>query len=69
MRQGIQKRKLRRLPWVLETTGNSRSSWYAKVKAKKAPQPIPIGDRSVAWDEDEIYEYNESLIEQARGAA
>ena len=43
--------RLLRLKQVLATTGKSRSSVYADPSF---PKPISIGQRSVAWVEDEV---------------
>lgn len=32
----------------------SRSTWYAKVKEGKYPQPIKLGPRTTCWRESEI---------------
>jgi prophage regulatory protein len=69
MPEQSQKRKLSRLPKVQEITGKSRTSIYAEMAAGKFPKNVPIGDRQVAWIEDEVYEYNEQRIREARGAA
>ena len=53
--------RLIRLPEVLHIRGESRSSFYAKVKRGQAPVPIKIGARAVAWSLDEIIEDLEKL--------
>ncbi len=69
MPEQSEKRKLIRLPKVMEITGKSRTLIYAEVAAGKFPNNVPIGDRQVAWIEDEVYAYNEQRILEARGAA
>lgn len=57
--------KLRRLPWVLDTTGDSRSGLYAKMSRDEFPRPVPIGARSVAWREDAVLAWVEKRIADA----
>ena len=61
--------KLRRLPWVLDTTGDSRSGLYAKMSRGEFPRPIPIGARSVAWQEDLVLAWVEERIAEAKDHA
>jgi prophage regulatory protein len=53
-------RRLIRVRQVLEKTGDSKSNWYLAVKEGRAPKPVKIGIRCVAWVEDEI----DDLVEQ-----
>ena len=46
--------RLIRLPEVLRKVGVSQSSWYEDVKEKRAPSPVKISARSVAWYEPDI---------------
>lgn len=57
--------KLIRLPAVKEITGLSRSTIYADASF---PKQVKIGERAVAWVEDEVRIWIESRIE-AREAA
>ena len=45
--------KMIRLPSVIEQTGLSRSSIYLRMKNNKFPQSISLGDRAIAWLEEE----------------
>jgi prophage regulatory protein len=47
-------RRLIRLPEVLRTVGCSRSQWYHLISLKRAPSPVPLGERMRAWDEREV---------------
>ena len=47
-------KRLLRLGDVIEQTGLSRSSIYAKIAEGTFPQTVPIGDRAVAWVEEEV---------------
>lgn len=58
-------KRLLRLPNVLERTGLSRSTLYADPSFPKA---VKVGQRAVAWPEDEIDAWIEARIE-AREAA
>lgn len=49
--------RLRRKPWVSETTCLSFSTIERGVKAGTFPQPIKIGLRAIAWKESAIYEW------------
>ena len=51
------KRRLLRLPAVLDWTGLGRSALYALMKAREFPRPLRIGVRAVAWLEDEVDEW------------
>ncbi len=35
-------------------TGVPRSTWYALMADGRAPMPVKLGPRSVAWIEDEL---------------
>jgi prophage regulatory protein len=35
-------------------TGVPRSTWYELMAKGLAPQPVKLGERSVAWVEDEL---------------
>ena len=35
-------------------TGVPRSTWYVLMAKGLAPQPVKLGERSVAWVEDEL---------------
>ena len=35
-------------------TGVPRSAWYVLMAKGLAPQPVKLGERSVAWVEDEL---------------
>jgi len=52
--------RLIRLPEVLRKTGLSRSRVYAD---KTFPERVRLGKRSVAWDEAEVDEWIQALIE------
>ncbi len=55
------KRFLRRSA-VEEITGLPTSSLYLEISKGRFPKPVPIGDRSVAWIEDEVLAWQESRI-------
>ena len=54
--------RILRRPQVLERTGDSRSTLYAKMAAGIFPRPVRIGPRAVGWVESEIDEYVMALI-------
>lgn len=43
-----------RLPKVKAQTGLSRSGIYRLLAAGEFPAPVKLGERSVAWSEEEI---------------
>lgn len=47
-------KRLLRLPDVRRATGLSRSSIYRLVGLDRFPKPVPLGERAVAWDADEV---------------
>lgn len=57
--------KLIRLQVVKEITGRSRSAIYADPDF---PKPVKIGDRAVAWVEDEVREWIGARIEERETA-
>ena len=46
--------KLLRLSGVLDLVALQKSAWYGFIRDKKAPRPVRLGTRAVAWREDEI---------------
>lgn len=62
-------KKLSRLKEVMARTGLSRSSIYAHIKNGQFPNSILLGERSVAWVDDEISDWIESKISASRGEA
>jgi prophage regulatory protein len=57
--------RLLRLPAVKEITGLSRSTIYADPTF---PQSVKIGERAVAWVEDEIKEWIAARIAEREAA-
>ena len=58
--------KLIKLPTVLVHVAISRSKLYAKIKEGTFPQPISLGGRAVAWIEEEVQDWINSVVEQSR---
>jgi prophage regulatory protein len=54
--------KFLKLQAVMSLTGLSRSSIYLAINQKTFPPQIPLGARSVVWDEREIICWMESRI-------
>jgi prophage regulatory protein len=54
MQPESKKKKLIRLPVVLERVGYSRSRVYDLIKAKEFPKPVKLGKRASAWVEEEV---------------
>lgn len=46
--------RLLRLPAVLDRVGLGRSRWYDLVAEGRAPTPVKLSDRAVAWYEHEV---------------
>ena len=53
---------LHRLHSTLHANGDSRSTHYSNVKAGLYTPPVLIGERSVAWPENEIEAINAARI-------
>jgi len=47
-------RRLIRLPLVIERTGLSKSTIYARAAAGQFPKPVNLGNSLSAWVEDEV---------------
>lgn len=45
---------LGRLPQVRQKVGFSRSEIYRLISLGRFPRPIPLGERAVAWDMEEV---------------
>jgi prophage regulatory protein len=63
MEQRKPKRFIRRCV-VEEITGLPTSSLYLEMSKGRFPKPVPIGDQSVAWIEDEVLAWQEARIAQ-----
>ena len=50
-----------RLPAVLDRVGLKRATVYKRMKAGTFPEPIQLGPRAVAWDEEAIAAWQASL--------
>ncbi|MGR5340155.1 AlpA family transcriptional regulator [Vibrio astriarenae] len=49
--------RLIKLKEVIAVTGLSRSSIYKYMEEKLFPQSVPLGERSVAWVEEEVQDW------------
>jgi prophage regulatory protein len=49
--------RLLRLPIVMDRTGLSRSGLYGLINREQFPAPVRLGDRAIAWREDEVAEW------------
>lgn len=47
-------RRLIRLPVVIERTGLSKSTIYARAAVDEFPKPVDLGNSLSAWVEDEV---------------
>lgn len=63
--------RLLKLPEVSLRTGVPKSSVYWRISKGEFPRPIKIGERSSAWNSDEIEKWIAAKIEagQDRAAA
>jgi prophage regulatory protein len=67
--QAAQQKRIRRLPWVMEVTGYSKTSIYRLSKLNLFPKPVPLNDGgAVGWLEHEVNGFIESRV-AAREAA
>ncbi len=60
--------RLLKLDAVKQITAQSKSAIYEKVSGGKFPPPVRLGERAVAWVEDEINAWVAARIEE-RGQA
>jgi prophage regulatory protein len=54
--------RLMRLKEVIQVTGMSRSSIYCRINEGKFPAAVSLGERSVAWVEEEVQGWITSKI-------
>jgi len=54
-------KKFLRLPAVIELVGIKRTIIYERIKAGTFPKPVQIGPRAVAWDQEELVKWQDSL--------
>jgi prophage regulatory protein len=59
-------RRIWRLPDVLEQTGLSRSTIYEMIGQGEFPRQINLGPRAVGWSSDEVLDWIDSKIREAR---
>jgi len=59
------KDRLLRLPSVEAQTGQSKTEIYRRIKNGTFPKPVKLGVRSVAWSENAIQSYIQSLVNGA----
>lgn len=55
--------RLLRRKEVEQKTGKSRSAIYNDIRQGTFPAPVPIGDKSVAWLEEEVDSWIASRLE------
>lgn len=61
--------RLRRMQWVLDATGLSKSSVYELMREGRFPKSVRLSARSVGWSEAEILTWIEARISAARAGA
>ena len=61
---GKKVQRIYRLPMVLDATGWSRSTLYAKINEGKFPAPIKLDPdgRAVGWPEDDVLTHQKALL-------
>lgn len=60
------KKRFIRITKVMDKTGLSRSTIYARIATGGFPKPISLGGRAVAWVEQEIDAWIMARIEATR---
>lgn len=55
-----------RINTVIRRSGRSKTSIYEGVRERTFPAPIPIGARAVGWIEEEVNDWIEERISEAR---
>ena len=58
-----------RLPEVIKKTGKCRSSIYIEMAAGTFPRSVSIGNKSVAWVDDEITAWIDARIAERNEVA
>ena len=58
--------RILKLPEVIQITGLARSTIYLRMKEKRFPTHIKLGERSVGWLEKEIQGWLDQRISQSR---
>lgn len=56
--------KLLKLDAVKQITAQSKSTIYAKISGGKFPPPVRLGERAVAWVEEEINAWVSARMEE-----
>ena len=56
-----------RLPAVMELTGLSKSTIYARAKDGQFPKPVNLGNSLSAWVEDEVEAWIDARIADRDG--
>jgi prophage regulatory protein len=54
-------RRFLRMPDVIKLVGIKRTVIYERIKNGTFPKPVQIGARAVAWDEEELANWQSSL--------
>jgi len=62
-------KKFLRLPAVIELIGLRRTVIYDRIKAGTFPAPVQIGSRAVAWDAEELAQWQQNLTRGVKKAA
>ena len=57
-----------RLEEVKGLTGLSRSTIYAYIHEGNFPSPVSLGKRSVAWVDQEVYEWMSGRVQVSRAS-
>jgi prophage regulatory protein len=55
-------RRILRLPEVEAVTGKRRSQIYEEILDGRFPAPVPLGERSVGWIEEEVAAWQNARI-------
>jgi prophage regulatory protein len=55
--------RLIRIREVLRKVGDSQSQWYEQMRAGRAPRPVKINARCVAWYEPDIDDVIDARLE------
>lgn len=63
------KKRFIRLPEVLERTGFSKAWIYRLISQNRFPKPIKLGERAIAFLENEIDDWIEQVIQSSRSEA
>lgn len=65
---GTQALRILRFPDVVRKTGISRTGIYERIRASEFPEPVPLGERTIGFVEQEVDSYLRTLLNRRQKA-